>query len=41
VIKNGEFGRSEQYYLTTSINPHLKGIDLAKKVFSKIIVSCE
>jgi hypothetical protein len=34
-------GRSEQYYFTTNINPDLKGIDLAKKVFSKIIVSCK
>jgi hypothetical protein len=34
-------GRSEQYYFTTEINPELRGIDLAKKVFSKIIVSCE
>jgi len=34
-------GRSDQHYFTTNINPNLEGIDTAKKVFSKITVSCE
>lgn len=34
-------GRSDQHYFTTKINPDLGGIYMAKKVFSKIIVSCK
>ena len=34
-------GRSDQHYFTTKINPDLGGINMAKKVFSKIIVRCK
>ena len=34
-------GRSDQYYFSTKINPNLEGINMAQKVFSKIIVSCK
>jgi len=34
-------GRSDQYYFSTEINPNLEGINLAEKVFSKIMVSCK
>ncbi len=33
-------GRTEQLYLSTEINPDLKGIRNARNVFSKIVVTC-
>ena len=41
VSKPELIGRSEQYYFSTSLNPELETVDLAKEVFSKISVICE
>ena len=41
VSKPELIGRSEQYYFSTSLNPELETVDLAKEVLSKISVICE